>query len=462
MDNELEQLKKKAYELKREIDYYNALQLGFKIVLNGSYGAYASPYFIMFNHNVAGSITAQGRDVIQFMDRVNETFWYNLWHTLADVHEKLHIKDVKQIIKDGKKNNVSVYSDTDSIFVSFDPVIKNSTWKNIAFSELDSIDEPFIVLRGKKNIKPINPKCLGIFETVEQVKDFDCLMVVDGVWVKNRDFEKLVNKNVIWNWSYELDFIHGIDKIVLSDFFSDQLEEYAKRYGVKNIHDFELERISESMINTEKKKYIMHIAYEDGVNYKKLEHIYPKGVELIRSSTPLFARERIMDILKYLFNEPESFNIKELVKLVKGLKKEFDLCVPDRMDDIAMQSSCNKYGEKVIDDKKSIRFEKGTHFSVKAAAYYNFLLYKNKDLQSKYEYITSGSKIKYYYTKDKSVNKIFAYLREYYPIEYAPEIDLDVQFEKCILSPINSIILSLGMPMITKRLSVVLDIFGNN
>jgi hypothetical protein len=43
----------------------------------------------------------------------------------------------------------------------------------------------------------------------------------------------------------------------------------------------------------------------------------------------------------------------------------------------------------------------------------------------------------------------------------APEIDLDTQFEKCILSPINSIVAPLGLPEITKRLSVVMDIFGS-
>jgi hypothetical protein len=42
----------------------------------------------------------------------------------------------------------------------------------------------------------------------------------------------------------------------------------------------------------------------------------------------------------------------------------------------------------------------------------------------------------------------------------APDIDLDVQFEKSILSPINSIIAPLGLPEINKRLSVVMDIFG--
>lgn len=33
----IEELKKKASDIKKEIDYYNALQLALKLVLNGSY-----------------------------------------------------------------------------------------------------------------------------------------------------------------------------------------------------------------------------------------------------------------------------------------------------------------------------------------------------------------------------------------------------------------------------------------
>ena len=45
----LKELKEKATLLKREVDYYNATQLALKLVLNGSYGAFATPYFILFN-----------------------------------------------------------------------------------------------------------------------------------------------------------------------------------------------------------------------------------------------------------------------------------------------------------------------------------------------------------------------------------------------------------------------------
>ena len=74
---EIEELKLKANELKREADYYNALQNALKLILNGSYGAFATPYFILFNNSVASSITAQGRDLTKTMDRVNEDYWYN-------------------------------------------------------------------------------------------------------------------------------------------------------------------------------------------------------------------------------------------------------------------------------------------------------------------------------------------------------------------------------------------------
>ena len=43
------------------------------------YGAFATAYFILYNNHVAGTITAQGRDLTKTMDRVNEDYWYNQW-----------------------------------------------------------------------------------------------------------------------------------------------------------------------------------------------------------------------------------------------------------------------------------------------------------------------------------------------------------------------------------------------
>jgi DNA polymerase elongation subunit (family B) len=462
---ELESLKAKASDLKKEIDYYNALQLALKLVLNGSYGAFATPYFILFNNHVAGTITAQGRDLTKTMDKVNEDYWYNNWHLDFELHNKLGIRNITQI---PNSEPVSIYADTDSLFVSFLPAIEHSEWKNLFINKnyLESIDDKFIVLT-REEINFNNPKCLGV---VNKYSDFEKLLstdyeklIIDGHFAKNRDLNKLINSGAltcepIWNWSNELDYIHGIDHFRYGDYFKKCLEDYASSFGVENKEDFELERVSESIISIAKKKYIQHVVFEDGIPYDRLTYLFPKGVELVRSSTPLFAREKIINIVKYLFENSNTFNIKELLKLVKDLRKEFELA---NIDDIAMQSSCSNYDTKVINDKiLPLEFVTGAHFAVKASALYNYLLHKNKQYADKYEMIKSGTKIKYYYCKNKSNGDIFAYIRGSYPIEFAPEVDYDLQFAKSILSPINSIIEPLGMPEITERLSVVMDIFS--
>lgn len=469
------ELKEKAILVRREVDYYNSLQLSLKLILNGSYGALAAKYFVLFNEHVAGTITHEGQQLTKVMDKDNEDYWFNLWHNDKETHRKLCIRNVVQITN---KSHVSIYADTDSLFVSMLPAIDHCDWKNLMINtdQLNKMAKPFLVIYGDTKIPFNNTNCLGAIH----LSDFpdklafsvatDALIssnpgvniVIDGKWVSDRELYPTVSKypNLFWNWTCELDFMHGIDIFKYGQYFKDCLERHAATYGVPNVQDFEMERISESMISIAKKKYISHILYEDGIPYDRMSYLYPKGVELVRRSTPLFAREKIPVIVEYLFNDPDNFNIRDLIKLVKDLKKQFDMCVPDKIDDISMQSSCSKYKEKVLSDKEKLVFVSGAHFAVKASAYHNFLFNKHPNLIGKYEHVKSGDKIKYYYCKDKSVNSIFAYSRGSFPIEFAPDIDLDLQFAKSILSPINTIIKPLGLPIITERLSVVMDIFG--
>ena len=429
------------------------------------YGAFATAYFILYNNHVAGTITAQGRDLTQTMDRVNEDYWYNQWQHDFELHKRLCVRNVTAI---DRSEPVSIYADTDSLFVSFLPAINHSDWKNLLLnhSALKEMDKKFIVL-SPNHANTDNPNYLG---GAENLKDFEELLskdyeaiIVDGLFIKDRGFMKLLGSGALtceveWNWSREVDYIHGMDHFRYGGYFKQCLEDYAATFGVENKEDFELERISESIISLAKKKYIQHVSFEDGIPYERLTYLFPKGVELVRSSTPLFAREKIINIVKYLFEHSNTFNIKDLLKLIKALRKEFELA---DIDDISMQSSCSNYQTKIIDDKNlPLQFVNGAHFAVKASAYHNYMLHQNKALQNKYEFIKSGTKIKYYYCKNKNNGDIFAYIRGSYPIEIAPAIDYDIQFAKCILSPINKIIEPLGMPEITERLSVVMNIFS--
>ena len=372
-------------------------------------------------------------------------------------------------------NDILVHN-TDSIFVGFEPAIKSCQWKNNIFNErwLNRCPHPYHIIRSKDLDIPIdNNNYKGYIEfdgtdlliegkVIEELPNDFKILVVDGSLVKNyrlNDLLKNYKGKLVYNWAHEIEFIHGLDKYRIAQYFKDKLTEHAQKYGVENIEDFELEKISESVINLEKKKYIQHITWEDGIDHERFTYVQPKGVELVRSSTPQFARDKEMGIYRvvnYLFKHPDDFSIKELMSIIREMRREFELA---DVDDISAQSSCSKYSEKVLNDKESLEFMTGTHFAVKAAAYHNYLLHQNPKLQTEYDFLKSGDKIKYYYTTSEE-NPIFAFKRGEYPIEFAPPVDYDTHFDKVILSPINNIIKKLGMPEINKRLSVIMDIFS--
>ena len=88
---------------------------------------------------------------------------------------------------------------------------------------------------------------------------------------------------------------------------------------------------------------------------------------------------------------------------------------------------------------------------MRAAGNFNYLINKNK-LKTKYELIHSGDKIKFYHTKDKSC-EVFGFKPGEFPIEIAPKIDIDKQFENTIINPINRIIVAVGLPALNPVLS---------
>ena len=105
----------------------------------------------------------------------------------------------------------------------------------------------------------------------------------------------------------------------------------------------------------------------------------------------------------------------------------------------------SNYEKFILDDKKTIRLNdaiKTVPQHVLAAANYNYSLYnKNKKYLNKYNIIHGGDKVKLYYT-DK--DNVFVYLPYQYPIEFAPHFDVDVNFEKQMLAPLNRIITTCG------------------
>lgn len=404
-------------------NYYNALQTALKLILNSVYGAFGNPYFVCSTQDIAGAITAMGRDVIKYMDTINEKYWYDHWHEDNDLHEHLalgetpkkiddawihrisktlHEEEVTQLqMEEGeyqRRTPVSAYCDTDSLFVAFEPVID----------------------------------ALGIEIGAEQ------------------------------------DFVMKICKFRLEPLFKKKLEGYAKKYLVKNIQDFELENINESVMFLAKKTYIKHTVWEDGTQYPRLSNIVPKNIALIKKATPKFAREKLTLIINYIFDNAKTYNLKHFLQFVRDLKKEFEMT---DINDIVPTANINAYygqkmivdgqmidGPGIVTDKEELVFGKGTYYTLKAAGLYNHLLYNHPELINNYELIKPGTKVKIYPCVH-DLNDKFCYIPGRYPKEFAPQVDYDELFQKQVADAVNTYIACLGLPLLNKRLKVVMSIF---
>jgi hypothetical protein len=260
-----------------------------------------------------------------------------------------------------------------------------------------------------------------------------------------------------------LQFIMHFDKVVMKKLHKSFIDAYAKRFGVTNKQDFELETINKSILFFKKKNYLKDVVFDDGSFYDPLTYFSATGIKIVRSETPPFVRGvnqqgGIWDFIRYLFTDPDNLNIKDILKIVKDIRKEFEM---EDIDNISSQTSCSNYNDKIINDTTVLETVLGAHFGVKAGGFYNYLLNRNSDMKTKYDMIRGG-KIKYYYCKHDK-NNVFGYLRGMHPTEITEKegviFDYDAQFDKSILILCNSFLNALDLPPISKRLSVLNSIF---
>lgn len=313
-------------------------------------------------------------------------------------------------------------------------------------------------------------ECIGEFEN-EYVYDIEIddethtfigndILVHNSLYVSFTTIAATVNYDMI-TLDDGVKFILHINGNFIKNLFNGWLDEYAAKYHVKNRHNFELETINKSGLHVEKKRYINNPIWEDGVFYEDLSHYTPKGLEIIKSSTPAFVRENIWEFINYLFLNPGTLNIREILKIIKELKKQFKLAP---IEDISMTTSLSNYETKCTDDQKDYICAKGAHFSIKAAALHNYLLNHNSEYKTRFD-LLKGGKIKWYFCKHP-LNDRFAYMRSFHPIEICQkegvEIDYDEQFSKTFLAIVNNMIKTLGFSPITKRISILNSLFSNS
>tara|TARA_Y100000389_G_scaffold86549_1_gene83238 strand:+ start:4965 stop:6122 length:1158 start_codon:yes stop_codon:yes gene_type:complete len=252
----------------------------------------------------------------------------------------------------------------------------------------------------------------------------------------------------------EKDFIMSLYNIRLKSYIEKVLEKYANKYGTDNFLSFEMESIARNAIWLAKKKYIQNIAWTDpDIQFEDLTKIKVKGWETVQASTPVAARKILNEALIIFFKD-DDWSIDTVVKFLKEKKNQFKL---EDIQDVCFNLRMNNYEKYVLDDVNQLELAKGAGPNIKGAGFHNYLL-NNSTHKNKYQLLTSGERLKLYYTSDMR-NEVFSFSSGEYPYEFAPQIDHEIQFEKAVIDPLNRVLASMGMQTLNRNLLYAKSLF---
>jgi len=211
------------------------------------------------------------------------------------------------------------------------------------------------------------------------------------------------------------------------------LAEYVHAFDQKM--QMKREGLSDKGIWTAKKRYILNVYNNEGVQYAKPK-LKVMGLEMVKSSTPTVVRDKMYKLVDLIVNTDE----QTVHEFIANFREEFRK-LP--VEDISFPRGCN--GLQEYADSATI-YKKGTPIHVKGAILYNHFL-KQHNLMNKYPLIQEGEKLKFTYLKtpnpfrDMVVSFPTRLPKEF---ELQKYIDYETQFEKSFVEPIKAILDCIG------------------
>tara|TARA_B100001057_G_scaffold264928_1_gene265140 strand:+ start:964 stop:3435 length:2472 start_codon:yes stop_codon:yes gene_type:complete len=213
-------------------------------------------------------------------------------------------------------------------------------------------------------------------------------------------------------------------------------EEFYKMHNAyKNRMVMAREAISDIGIWTAKKRYILNVHNNEGVQYAEPK-LKIMGIEAIKSSTPEVVRNKFKEAFKLIISGTES----EAQKFIAEFKGQFKNLQPE---DVAFPRRVTNITD--WHDRKTI-FKKSCPIHVRGSLLHNYYLKQNK-LDNKYELITNGDRIKFVYLKlPNSIKQNVVAFKDVLPKELKLHnyINYDLQFEKTFIEPLNLILNPIG------------------
>ena len=208
-----------------------------------------------------------------------------------------------------------------------------------------------------------------------------------------------------------------------------ELADYVNAYAQKM--QMKREGLSDKGVWTAKKRYILNVYNNEGVQYAKPK-MKVMGLEMIKSSTPSAIREKMKETIQLMMTGTE----QEVQDFIAQFRQEFKQLPAEEISFPRGLNGLNTYSDSVT------LYKKGTPIHVRGAIVYNHHL-KELGLEKKYQRIQEGEKIKFTYLKmpnhfkEDVISFPTRIPKEFNLSQY---IDYDLQFEKAYLEPIKIIL----------------------
>ena len=208
------------------------------------------------------------------------------------------------------------------------------------------------------------------------------------------------------------------------------------------------ECISERGIWTAKKRYILNVWDNEGVRYQE-PSLKMMGIEAVRSSTPKPIRGYIGDALRIVMGGTED----DLIEYIDKKRTEWSSLPPEECGFPRTANNVGKFADPLRLYKKS------TPIHIRGALLFNFYL-KDRKLTHKYNYISSGDKIKFIHLKtpNPTGENVMSFINEFpHELGLNTYIDYDTMYQKGFIDPLQGILDAIGWK--TEKQATLFDFF---
>lgn len=411
-------LKEFSIKLQDEITYLSSFEQACKLLANSLYGGSSHVAFFWFNMNLANDITGEARNIIHKMEHHIPDFLAKNWPLLTELHKRLgiHVDPTKaaRVLEQsidvteemnpdsayhGKSFATIVYGDTDSLYISYDSLVKS----------IDGSDK----------------------WDIAQTRDFIAKFALEFMNDHNREFMEQYyatrfGKSV---QNFEL------ETIALSGCWLDVKKRYAQILLWKDGKIFDIDDLPLKI----------------------------KGLEMVKSSVPKAAREGLKRMVRALLEDTEEqFAVQRLNINMQGEKKKFfDAPLEDICASMGINGYTKYILDD--EDPAGLKVAPKCPVGPRALGNYNWLrntkslpgdpMYGGSKFKIYMYYPKGASK--------KTDISYFAFQRGRYPKwadEYAP-VSRDEMFRQYMIDPFNRMLSAIGYQTLNPDGSIQMNLF---